>query len=86
MDVDATQLDPKKAALMKTGSCFKCEHQGHLAKDCPNKNKSNNPFVNNSSIETKKYKAKEAKMAIKAIYSNLESGEEEAFDKEMKDF
>jgi hypothetical protein len=36
MDVDRTQMDPaKKERLFKTGSCFKCEKQGHLARDCP---------------------------------------------------
>jgi hypothetical protein len=38
MDVDYTQITPKKKEqLMKSGSCFRCEKQGHLSKDCPTK-------------------------------------------------
>ena len=38
MDVDRTQMDPaEREKLMKSGSCFRCKKQGHLAKDCPSK-------------------------------------------------
>jgi hypothetical protein len=38
MDVDYTQMSlEKKERLMKTGSCFHCEKQGHMSKDCPTK-------------------------------------------------
>jgi hypothetical protein len=38
MDVDYTQMSPdKREWLMKTGSCFCCEKQGHMSKDCPTK-------------------------------------------------
>jgi hypothetical protein len=40
MDVDYTQMSPdKKKQLMKSGSCFRCEKQGHLSKDCSTKKK-----------------------------------------------
>ncbi len=40
MDVDFTQMSQeKKNQLMKSSSCFRCEKQGHLSRDCPTKNK-----------------------------------------------
>ena len=40
MDVDFTQMHPdKKEQLMKAGKCFRCEKQGHLSRECPNRNK-----------------------------------------------
>jgi hypothetical protein len=40
MDIDYTQMSPeKKEQLMKSGSCLRCEKQGHLSKDCPTKRK-----------------------------------------------
>jgi hypothetical protein len=40
MDIDFTQLSPdKKEQFMKSGSCFRCEKQGHLSRNCPSKNK-----------------------------------------------
>jgi hypothetical protein len=50
MDVDFTQLSPdKKEQLMKSGSCFRCEKQGHLSRNCPLKNKST---IREATIET----------------------------------
>jgi hypothetical protein len=40
MDVDYTQMSQdKKEQLIKSGSCFCCEKQGHLSRDCPLKKK-----------------------------------------------
>jgi hypothetical protein len=40
MDMDYTQMtQDKKEQLMKSGSCFRCEKQGHLSKNCPSKTK-----------------------------------------------
>ncbi len=40
MGVDFTQMSPeKKNQLMKSDSCFQCEKQVHLSRDCPTKGK-----------------------------------------------
>ena len=40
MDVDFTQMTPdKKEQLMRSGSCFRCEKQRHLSRNCPTRNK-----------------------------------------------
>jgi hypothetical protein len=50
MDVDYTQMSQdKKEQLMKTGSCFRCEKQGHLSKDCPTKRKAS---IREATVET----------------------------------
>ena len=52
MDVDTITTD-KRTQLMKSGSCFKCEKQGHRAKDCPNKrNQNQNPSQKTSTRDT----------------------------------
>ena len=52
MDVDTITTD-KRTQLMKSGSCFKCEKQGHRAKDCPNKrNQNQNPNQKTSTRDT----------------------------------
>jgi hypothetical protein len=50
MDINYTQMSPeKKQQLMKSGSCFQCEKQGHLSKDCPIKKKA---LIQEAMIET----------------------------------
>ena len=52
MDVDFTQMHPdKKERLMKSGSCFRCEKQGHLSRECPNHNKAS---IHEATIEPPK--------------------------------
>lgn len=36
MDIDALTID-ERMALMKKGVCFNCKAVGHMAKDCPKK-------------------------------------------------
>jgi hypothetical protein len=58
MDVDYTQMSQdKKEQLMKSGSCFWCEKQGHLSKDCPTKKKA---LIWEATVETAE-KAKKGK-------------------------
>jgi hypothetical protein len=42
---------------MKLGSCFRCEKQGHLSKDCPTKKKA---LIREATVETTE-KAKKGK-------------------------
>jgi hypothetical protein len=57
MNVDYTQMSPdKKEQLMKSGSCFQCEKQRHLSKDCSTKKAS----IQEATVETTE-KAKKGK-------------------------
>jgi hypothetical protein len=57
MDIDYTQMSlEKKEQLMKTGSCFRCEKQGHLSKDCPTKKRVS---IREATIETPEKPKKE---------------------------
>jgi hypothetical protein len=52
MNIDYTQMSPeKKEQLMKSGSCFRCEKQGHLSKDCPTKKRAS---IREATVETPK--------------------------------
>ena len=42
MEIDAMTAE-KRTFLMKQGLCFKCEGQGHLARDCKEKKKDTSP-------------------------------------------
>ena len=42
MDIDTMTME-KWTFLMKQGLCFKCEGQGHLARDCKGKKKDTSP-------------------------------------------
>ena len=37
--VNAVLTEDKHTKLQKEGRCFRCKHQGHLSKNCPNKPK-----------------------------------------------
>ncbi|KAG2011929.1 hypothetical protein CC2G_011993 [Coprinopsis cinerea AmutBmut pab1-1] len=50
MDIDAISTD-ERTRMMKTGSCFYCREQGHIAKECPKKRKDRNSSTSN---DTKK--------------------------------
>jgi hypothetical protein len=62
MDVDYTQMSPdKKEQLMKFRSCFRCEKQGHLFRNCPTKGKMSIREATVETIEPQKEKKKKAK-------------------------
>ena len=42
MDVDVLTAE-ERTNLMKKGACFRCREQGHLSRDCPNKEKKTKP-------------------------------------------
>ena len=42
MDVDILMVE-ERASLMKKGTCCRCREQGHLSRDCPNKEKKTEP-------------------------------------------
>ena len=69
MDVDTITTD-KRTQLMKSGSCFKCEKQGHRANECPeNRNRCPNPNSNSNSNRTPAFQ----KTSAKATYRNIRS-------------
>ena len=42
MDVDVLTAE-ERLDLMRKGACFRCKAQGHLSRDCPNKEKKSEP-------------------------------------------
>ena len=68
MEVDAISTD-QKTRLMKSGSCFNCEKQGHRARDCPEKNQNRN--TNRTSNRTSNYYKQNPKEAARFIRSIL---------------
>jgi hypothetical protein len=71
MDVDYTQMSQdKKEQLMKLGSCFRCEKQGHLSRDCPTKKKAS---IQEAMVETteKAKKRKDEKKDDPPSYNSL---------------
>ncbi|KAG2023242.1 hypothetical protein CC2G_000915 [Coprinopsis cinerea AmutBmut pab1-1] len=73
MDIDAISTD-ERTRMMKTGSCFYCREQGHIAKECPKKRKDRNSSTSN---DTKKKTPREAAKYIRRLLAQY-SPEEEA--------
>ena len=42
MDIDVLTAE-ERSELMRKGACFRCKAQGHLSRDCPNKEKKSEP-------------------------------------------
>ena len=77
MDIDAMSID-KRNTLMKEGKCFKCEQFGHLAKDCPKKEK-------RQEEPKKKMDAKQLHAHIRSIYKEMSEEEQEKFMKKAEE-
>src|SRR5690606_29325497 len=73
MDIDAISTE-ERTRMMKTGSCFYCREQGHIAKECPKKRKDRNSSISN---DTKKKTPREAAKYIRRLLAQY-SPEEEA--------
>jgi hypothetical protein len=62
MDVDRAEMDPAlREKLMKSGSCFRCQKQGHLARDCPKKKERDASINEAQASEEKPKKTKDKK-------------------------
>ena len=75
MDIDAMSLD-KRNALMKEGKCFYCEQHGHLAKDCPKKEKKTEP--------KKTMNGKQLHTHVRGLFKEMTEQEKEEFMKEAE--
>ena len=75
MDINVMSID-KWNALMIEGKCFNCEQQGHLAKDCPKKEKKQE--------QKKKMDGKQFHTHIQGLFKEMAEEEEEEFMKEAE--
>jgi len=61
MDVDRAQMTPdEKEKLLRSGSCFRCKKQGHMARQCPTKTAAQEATVE-PAAEPSKVKGKKKK-------------------------
>ena len=72
MQVDSANLQQPKlqkltpeerAKLAKEGRCFRCRKQGHVSRDCPEKNKT--PTTQNSAPSRENWKARKVETTAK---------------------
>jgi succinate dehydrogenase/fumarate reductase-like Fe-S protein len=73
MDIDALTYE-ERGTLMKEGKCFNCRNVGHLAKDCPKKDK-----------QKKKIGGKELHAHIRGLMKDMDENEKEMFLNEAEE-
>ena len=57
---------------MKEGKCFKCQNFGHLTRDCPNEQKTQN-------IPPKKWMGKDGAAHVRALIAQMDDNEKQKF-------
>ena len=73
MDVDALSIEDH-TKLMKEGKCFRCQKTGHMAVDCPDKDKMKE--------EMKKLMGVDLYMHIRGLFQELDDeGKKEFYGK-----
>ena len=80
MDIDRLTTE-ERTTLMKEGKCFKCRKQGHLSRDCPTRNQTQNT----TKTETPKpWTGKTAATHIQSIISGMTQEEKDNLEKEAE--
>ena len=80
MDIDRLTTE-ERTTLMKEGKCFKCRKQGHLSRNCPTRNQTQN----NTKNETPKpWTGKMAATHIRSIISRMTQEEKDNLEKEAE--
>ena len=76
MDVDRISTE-ERTKLMKEGKCFKCQNFGHLAKDCPNEQRTQN-------TPQKKWTEKDAATHVRALIAQMDNDQKRKFQENAK--
>ena len=80
MDIDQLTME-ERTTLMKEGKCFKCRKQGHLSRNCPMRNQTQNT----TKTETPKpWTGKMAATHIRSIISGITQEEKDNLEKEAE--